>query len=53
MYKAGLMAEALTLHIGYSPIAYALGFLFLSLVAVVAALTAARQVTRKPIAEIL
>lgn len=53
MYKAGLMAEAIPLRIGYSPVAYALGFLFLSLVAVVAALTAARKVTSMRIAEAL
>jgi putative ABC transport system permease protein len=52
-YKAGLMAESITLRIGYFPVAYALGFLFLSLVAVAAALTAARHVTRMRIAETL
>lgn len=53
MYKAGLMAEAILLRIGYSPAAYALGFLFLSLVAVAAALAAAQKVTRMRIAETL
>ncbi len=49
-YKAGLMAESIPLRIGYSPGAWALGFLYLSLVAVTAALVAARRVARMRIA---
>lgn len=49
-YKAGLLAESIPLRIGYSPRAYAWGFVFLSLVALIAAVLAARKVTRMKIA---
>ena len=53
MYKAGLMAESIPLRIGYSPAAWGWGFFFLSLVAVTAALLAARKVTGMRIAAAL
>lgn len=52
-YKGGLLADAIPLRVGYSPAAYAWGFLFLSLVAVLAALIAANRVTRMRIADAL
>ena len=52
-YKAGIMAEPIPLRIGYSPLAWLWGFAFLSLVAVAAALLAARRVTGMRIAEAL
>ena len=53
MYKAGLMAESIPLRIGYSPGAYLWGFVFLSIVAVSAALVAARKVASMRIAAAL
>ena len=52
-YKGGLLADAIPLRVGYSLSAYSWGFLFLSFVAVVAALLAASGVTRMRIAEAL
>ncbi len=49
-YKAGVLAESIPLHVGYSAATYGWGFFFLSLVAVGAALVAARHVTRLRIA---
>ncbi len=53
MYKAGLMAESIPLRVGYSAFAWLWGFAFLASVAVVAALLAARGVTRMRIATAL
>lgn len=53
LYRGGLLAEAIPLRIGYSTHAYVSGFLFLSFVAIVAALLAANRVTRMRIAESL
>jgi putative ABC transport system permease protein len=50
-YKAGLFAESIPFRIGYSPSAYAWGFLFLSLVAMLAAMGAARKVAAMRIAD--
>lgn len=53
MYKAGLLAESIPLRVGYSPSTYFWGFVFLGVVAVVAALIAARSVARMRIATAL
>lgn len=50
MYRAGLLAESIPLRVGYSPSIYAWGFMFLALVAVLAAFLAARRVARMSIA---
>jgi putative ABC transport system permease protein len=52
-YKGGLLADAIPLRVGYSYAAYAWGFVFLSVVAVLAALLAASGVTRLRIADAL
>ncbi len=52
-YRGGLLAEAIPLRIGYSVSAYLWGFVFLSVVAVLAALAAAARVAHMRIAEAL
>ncbi|MEW5851503.1 MAG: FtsX-like permease family protein [Myxococcota bacterium] len=52
-YRGGLLAESIPLRVGYSVPTYVMGFTFLALVAMLAAMAAARHVVKMSIATAL